>query len=105
MIVGCGASHLTEAGLAERAELDRRSDDVARGFLEPLSEGQRARLVAAMAEVERLLRASTGHASPSRIRRRPDARWCIEQYIAELNVRFDGGLGSVASASRPTHTS
>src|SRR3954471_21841025 len=49
---------LTEAGLAERAELDRRSDEVAHSFLEPLSRSQRARLVAAMAEVERLLRAS-----------------------------------------------
>src|SRR3954468_9922776 len=40
---------LTEAGLAERTELDRRSDDVAWSFLEPLSDRQRARLVAAMA--------------------------------------------------------
>src|SRR5919206_4681056 len=31
---------LTEAGLAERAELDRRSDDVARSCLEPLGERQ-----------------------------------------------------------------
>jgi DNA-binding MarR family transcriptional regulator len=50
---------LTEAGIAERRELDRRSDDFARSLLEPLSDAQRDRLVAAMAEVERLLAAST----------------------------------------------
>src|ERR1700730_14863994 len=49
---------LTEAGLRERAELDRRADAFARSLLEPLGESQRAKLVAAMAEVERLLTAS-----------------------------------------------
>jgi DNA-binding MarR family transcriptional regulator len=39
---------LTDGGLAERAEYDRRSNDLARGFLEPLTEKQRARVVAAM---------------------------------------------------------
>src|SRR5262249_14762771 len=76
-------ARLSEAGLAERAELDRRADDVALGFLEPLSEGQRSRLVAAMTEVERLLRASQVKIAvedPAT----PDARWCIEQYFAEL---------------------
>src|SRR5690348_1323355 len=67
---------LTEAGLAERAELDRRSDEVALGMLEPLGERQRARLLAAMAEVERLLRASMVHIAiedPGSA----GARWCI----------------------------
>ena len=45
----------TEAGQAERAELDRRSDQVAFGILEPLNHGQRAELLAAMNAVERLL--------------------------------------------------
>jgi DNA-binding MarR family transcriptional regulator/GNAT superfamily N-acetyltransferase len=93
---------LTEAGLAERAELDRRSDDVARGVLEPLSEGQRARLVAAMAEVERLLRASQVTLAVEDPRR-PDAWWCIEQYIAELNVRFDAGWDPSISISADPH--
>src|SRR5580658_1761440 len=48
-------AYLTNAGLAERAELDRRSNDVALRILEPLSERQRETLVAAMTEVERLL--------------------------------------------------
>src|SRR5690348_15416915 len=49
---------LTDAGLRERAELDLRADAFARSLLEPLNESQRARLVAAMAQVERLLIAS-----------------------------------------------
>ena len=49
---------LTRAGQVERAELDSRSDDLAAALLTPLDPGQRARLVAAMAEVERLMLAS-----------------------------------------------
>jgi DNA-binding MarR family transcriptional regulator/GNAT superfamily N-acetyltransferase len=82
---------LTEAGLAERAELDRRADEVAWSFLEPLSEGQRARLVTAATEVERLLRASMVSIAvedPAT----PDAKWCIGQYFAELNTRFEAGF-------------
>jgi DNA-binding MarR family transcriptional regulator len=41
-------AQLTAAGLAERTELDRRSDDLARSFLEPLGTRQRERLLAAM---------------------------------------------------------
>ena len=51
-------ARLTVAGRAERAEFDRLSDDAAVSLLGPLSERQRGRLVAAMAEVERLLGAS-----------------------------------------------
>src|SRR6266496_4680172 len=70
---------LTEAGLRERAELDQRADAFARSLLEPLSESQRVKLVAAMAEVERILIASMvkiAVADPTS----PDARWCFEQY-------------------------
>lgn len=89
---------LTEAGLAERAELDRRADDLARGLLEPLSEAQRARLVVAMADVERLLRASQitlAVEDPAT----PGAWWCIEQYFAELNERFEAGFDPSLSIS------
>src|SRR5690348_4819044 len=65
IVVGAGESdgrvrqvHLTAAGLRERSELDSRADAFARSLLEPLSEGERANLVAAMAQVERLLTAS-----------------------------------------------
>jgi len=87
---------LTRAGRAERAELDRRSDEVAQSFLQPLDEARRARLVTAMTEVERLLRASMvsiGVEDPTT----GDARWCIEQYFAELNSRFDAGFDPAQS--------
>jgi DNA-binding MarR family transcriptional regulator/GNAT superfamily N-acetyltransferase len=94
--------HLTEAGRAERAELDRRSDEVAVGILEPLDARQRARLVAAMQEVERLLRATLVHiaiAEPTSA----DARWCIEQYFSELNARFESGFNPSLSISADAH--
>ena len=77
---------LTRAGRAQRAALDRRSDAIAAAFLEPLSERQRERLVAAMGEVERLLTASLVElkvVDPEH----PDARHCLRAYFAELARR------------------
>src|SRR4051812_47840311 len=51
-------AELTTAGLAEREQLDGRSDDLAKSFLTPLTPGQRDQLVAAMGDVERLLTAA-----------------------------------------------
>ena len=51
-------ARLTRAGLDERAELDKRSEELARSLLQPLPAGQRDRLVASMREVERLLTAA-----------------------------------------------
>jgi DNA-binding MarR family transcriptional regulator/GNAT superfamily N-acetyltransferase len=93
---------LTEAGLRERAELDQRADAFALSLLEPLSESQRLKLVAAMAQVERLLIASLVKidiADPTR----PDARWCIEQYFAELGERFEAGFDPALSISVRAH--
>ncbi|WP_219412570.1 bifunctional helix-turn-helix transcriptional regulator/GNAT family N-acetyltransferase [Pseudonocardia nigra] len=87
---------LTPAGHAERAELDRRSDDSAAAILEPLDGRQRERLVAAMAEVERLLGASAvrvGVVDP----RHPDARHCLQAYFAELAHRFSEGFDPARS--------
>jgi DNA-binding MarR family transcriptional regulator/GNAT superfamily N-acetyltransferase len=87
---------LTVAGLAERAELDRRSDAVALGILEPLSASQRTTLLAAMREVERLLGASMVRFAiedPTST----DARWCIEQYFSELDARFEAGFDPLVS--------
>ena len=96
-------AHLTRAGLAERAELDRRSDDLALRILEPLSERQRATLVVvAMTEVERLLQACMVRFAvedPTT----PDAKWCFEQYFAELDGRFDGGFDPALSISADAH--
>ncbi len=82
---------LTPQGMAEWAAYDALSDGLADSFLAPLDPAQRARLVAAMGEVERLLRAGS-----IEIRSEPPAsptgRWCLEQYFAELAVRFEPGF-------------
>jgi DNA-binding MarR family transcriptional regulator len=83
-------AELTRAGRAELKEMNRRSDDAAEAILTPLTDSQRERLVAAMGEVHRLLKAAgiaierTDPASDS-------ARWCVAQYFAELSARFDEG--------------
>ncbi|MEU5879760.1 helix-turn-helix domain-containing GNAT family N-acetyltransferase [Spirillospora sp. NPDC047279] len=84
-------ARLTPAGLAERRELDRLSDEQAASILAPLSERQRDRLVAAMTEVERLLTASLvdiAVTDPDH----PHARHCERAYFAELAERFEGGF-------------
>jgi DNA-binding MarR family transcriptional regulator len=81
----------TAKGRKEFAAYDSRSAKLAQSVLSPLNEAQRERLVAAMAEVERLIRASfvtIAEESP----RSTDGRWCREQYFAELAQRFDGGF-------------
>ena len=65
---------------AERAVLDRRSDELAQSFLEPLGDDQRARLVSAMADVERLLTAALVDievVDPAR----PAARHCLRRVL------------------------
>ena len=79
--------------------LDARSDELACGLLEPLSGSQRDRLVMAMAEVERLLIASTVQISPIDPEHM-DAQYCLAQYTQELNRRsdrmFDPTVGATA---------
>src|SRR4051794_6295376 len=58
-------ARLTAAGREERALIDRRSDELAASFLEPLSETQQDRLAAAMGEVERLLTAALVELRPT----------------------------------------
>ncbi len=87
---------LTSAGQAERAELDRLSDDAAQAILGPLSSRQRDRLVTAMADVERLLTASAIQLTGTDPRR-PAARACLRAYFAELAGRFDGGFDPAQS--------
>jgi len=87
---------LTPKGRSERATYDALSDDLALSFLKPLDPAQRERLVVAMAEIERLLRAGSvevrledpGSAA---------ARWCLEQYFRELSERFEVGFDPARS--------
>ena len=95
-------ARLTDAGLAEYTEINRRSDAVAWSFLEPLSDGQRARLVAAMTEVERLLRASMialAIEDPAT----QDAQLCLTRYFAELNTRFETGFETAPALAAALH--
>jgi DNA-binding MarR family transcriptional regulator/N-acetylglutamate synthase-like GNAT family acetyltransferase len=91
-------ARLTEDGQAERADLDRLSDDAAAALLEPLSARQRDRLITAMAEVERLLVASAieiAICDP----RHPSARRAVQAYMTELARRFDDGFDPALSIS------
>jgi DNA-binding MarR family transcriptional regulator/GNAT superfamily N-acetyltransferase len=92
---------LTEAGRAERAELNRRSDDLARSLMALLTERQRGQLVTAMGTVERLLTASLveiGPADPAGAA----ARSCLRSYFAELDTRFDNGFDIPAGLAAAT---
>jgi len=89
-------ARLTAAGRREVGEMNQRSDLAAEALLDPLTPAQRTRLVAAMAEVHRLLQLAG-----LRIERvdpaSPAARWCVDQYFHELNRRFEAGFDPAAS--------
>jgi DNA-binding MarR family transcriptional regulator len=87
---------LTEAGRAERAALDRESDELVRSLLAPLGERQRTQLVEAMGLVERLLVAGSVEVvveNPSSAA----AQYCVRSYFAELQERFDHGFDPARS--------
>jgi DNA-binding MarR family transcriptional regulator/GNAT superfamily N-acetyltransferase len=87
---------LTSKGRAELATYDGLSDELAESILAPLSTGQRNRLVTAMAEVERLIRAASIEVrveAPNSV----DARWCLDEYFRELATRFDTGFNPTKS--------
>ena len=89
-------AHLTKKGRAERALLDRRSDALAQSMLEPLTGDERRRLVAAMAEVERLLVTPViriDEIDPDD----PRARYCLHEYFSELDRRFRTGFDPAVS--------
>lgn len=91
-------ARLTKEGAAERRLLDERSDELAASILAPLSERQREQLVAAMADVTRLLTASmveVGIVDPAR----PEAQFCLQSYFDELSERFDQGFDHTRSIS------
>ena len=89
---------LTRKGRTELKTYDRLSDALAGAMLSPLSAKQRDRLVAAMAEVERLLGAAAVEIrieSPGSV----DARRCLEAYFTELATRFEMGFDPGRSIS------
>lgn len=82
---------LTEKGEAEFRAYEQLSDGLASGMLERLTGGQRARLIGAMAEVERLLVAGSVEVTLEPAHS-ADAAWCLAQYQQELAVRFEEGF-------------
>jgi DNA-binding MarR family transcriptional regulator/GNAT superfamily N-acetyltransferase len=92
-------ARLTAAGRRERAALDKRSDELAQSLLAPLSLKQREQLVAAMGEVERLLTSASVQIT-TLDPEHPDSRYCLAEYVAELNRRsrrgFDPSVGATA---------
>jgi ribosomal protein S18 acetylase RimI-like enzyme len=89
-------ARLTASGAAERTILDQRSDELAASFIAPLNETQRVRLVAAMADVERLLTAAMVEVAPIDPAH-PSARACLRAYFAELDRRFETGFDPALS--------
>jgi DNA-binding MarR family transcriptional regulator len=89
---------LTRKGAAERAAYDRLSDDLAASMLEPLDASGQARLLAAMGEVERLIRAASVYVA-AEAPDSPDARLCLDAYFSELAARFEGGFDPGADDS------
>jgi DNA-binding MarR family transcriptional regulator/GNAT superfamily N-acetyltransferase len=91
-------ARLTAAGRREVKEMNDRSDQAAAALLDPLTSAQRARLISAMADVHRLLRLAgleIERVDPAS----PAARWCVDQYFAELDRRFESGFDPAASLS------
>lgn len=84
-------ARLTRSGLVELERINSLSDDLARSMLAPLSRDQSQRLVAAMAEVDRLLCASSIEFEVSDPHS-ADAQQCLQLYYAELAARFPSGF-------------
>ena len=82
---------LTAKGRAELAAYDWLSDELAASMLRPLGALQRKRLLAAMMEIERLIRPA---AIELRVvsQKSAAARRCLTAYFRELAARFDDGF-------------
>jgi DNA-binding MarR family transcriptional regulator len=91
---------LTCKGAAERAAYDRLSDNLAASMLEPLTASEQNRLLTAMGEVERLIRAASVNVAADEPDS-PDARLCLTAYFRELAARFEGGFDIGAESSAP----
>lgn len=93
---------LTSKGRSEHELLDRNSDFLAASMLTPLNATQTAELIEAMSTVTRLLTAGLvevrGEDSAS-----TDAQFCLGEYFAELDTRFETGFDPDVSISADVH--
>jgi DNA-binding MarR family transcriptional regulator/GNAT superfamily N-acetyltransferase len=89
---------LTRKGSAERTAYDRLSDKLAASIVAPLDTSQRSRLLTAMGEVERLIRAALVEVA-AEAPDSADARHCLDAYFRELKARFESGFDPAADDS------
>ena len=90
---------LTPKGHTERAVYDKLSDDLAHSMLDALDAAAQGRLLTAMGEVERLIRAGSvivNAESPDSA----DAHLCLTAYFGELAARFEGGFDDMDDHAR-----
>jgi len=97
---------LTSEGQRAWCRLDRRSEDLAQGLLAPLTDSQRARLTAALATADLLVRAAT--VSIDRVLPTdPDAARSMAAYFTEIGERFGFDPGDAwsrdAESMAPPH--
>jgi DNA-binding MarR family transcriptional regulator len=94
---------LTKRGRTTRNRLDVRSEQLAEGLLEPLTERQRQRLDEALATADLLVRAATVHLE--RVNpRSPFAVEAVHAYFAELDARFPTGFDAVGALEEDART-
>jgi DNA-binding MarR family transcriptional regulator/GNAT superfamily N-acetyltransferase len=94
---------LTKRGRTTRNRLDVRSEQVAAGLLEPLTERQRQRLDEALATAELLVRAATVELE----RINPRSAMAVEAvhaYFAELDARFPTGFEAAGALEEDART-
>lgn len=82
---------LTSAGRTAWDELERRSDDIARRVMEPLSSSNRAALVEALGTAVGLIRAASAQFVETELDS-AEARSALSSYFAELTERFPDGF-------------
>jgi DNA-binding MarR family transcriptional regulator len=89
---------LSRTGNAELRRLNQLSDKLAESMLEPLSAKQAQRLLAAMTDVEQLLRASSVELK-AEDPTTADAQRCLNLYFTELDERFRDGFDPAKGAT------
>jgi len=93
---------LTPRGAAAQQDLDDRSDSLAHGLVDALSDRQRVRLAESLDQADRLIRAATVSldlVDPGS----EHARAAVAAYFRELDETFEGGF-DVAAGAADEHT-